>query len=138
MFSKFIAVGRLVRDPELRSLPNGTSVGNFTLAIDRPYTNKDGEKNTDFIRIVVWRKLAESANQNLSKGRLVLVEGHLEINEYEKDGVKYRNPEVSANVVKYLDWPNNGNNNNNNVRQNNNSVPSPDNHEDNYDMDVPF
>jgi len=107
ILNKIILIGRLVRDPQLRYTSNGIAVCNFTLAVERNYSSKDGEKEVDFIKIVTWRKTAESCAHNLGKGRLVAVEGSLQIknNKSEKDGRTYINPEVVANNVKFLDWP---------------------------------
>jgi len=107
ILNKIILIGRLVRDPKLRYTSNGIAVCNFTLAVERNYSSKDGEKEVDFIKIVTWRKTAESCAQHLGKGRLVAVEGSLQIknNKSEKDGRTYINPEVVANNVKFLDWP---------------------------------
>jgi single-strand DNA-binding protein len=104
--NKVILIGRLTRDPELRYTGSGVSVSTFNLAVDRPFTNQQGEKETDFIRIVAWRKLAETCANNLGKGRLVAVEGRLQIRNYEdKDGIKRQAAEVVAETVKFLDWP---------------------------------
>ena len=94
-------IGRLTRDPELRYTPNGVAVCKFTLAVDRAFSK---EKETDFIPIVVWQKLAEACGNNLGKGRLVAVEGRLQIRSYEKDGNKHRIAEVVASEVKFLDY----------------------------------
>lgn len=105
MLNKIILVGRLVRDPEMRYTTNGTAVTNFTLAVERPYSNKQGEKEVDFINIVTWRKLAENCAQHLGKGRLVAVDGSLQIRKSENNGKTYVNTEVVANDVRFLDWP---------------------------------
>lgn len=96
-------VGRLTRDPEIRYTPNGVAVATFTLAVDRPINNDNGEREADFIPIVVWRKLAENCANHLRKGRLVAVEGRLQIRTYEKDGQNRRIAEVVAGEVKFLD-----------------------------------
>jgi single-strand DNA-binding protein len=125
------AVGRLVRDPDLKYTNNGTPVCNFTIACDRPYTNSNGERDTDFIRIVTWRKSAENNSEYLEKGRLISVSGRLQINDREGDnGKTYRNVEIHANNVEYLDF---GNDENNNNSENNSEIDDP---ED--DFDVPF
>lgn len=99
-----VLIGRLTRDPELRYTPNGVAVANFDLAVDRPTTNQQGERETDFIRIVVWQKQAEHCANYLKKGRLVGVEGRLQIRNYEtQDGQKRRVAEVIANFVQFLD-----------------------------------
>lgn len=99
-----VLIGRLTRDPELRYTPNGVAVANFDLAVDRPTTNQQGERQTDFIRIVVWQKQAELCANYLKKGRLVGIEGRLQIRNYEtQDGQKRRVAEVVANYVQFLD-----------------------------------
>lgn len=105
MLNKVILIGRLVRDPELRYTPaEGVAVANFTLAVDRPFTNQRGERETDFIKIVAWRKLAETCANNLSKGRLVAVDGHLQIRSYEdREGIKRIAADVVARDVRFLD-----------------------------------
>ncbi|WP_089761296.1 single-stranded DNA-binding protein [Halarsenatibacter silvermanii] len=98
-------IGRLTRDVELRYTNNGTPVANFTLAVDRGFKDKDGEKKTDFIKIVVWSNLAETCAQHIGKGRLVAVDGRLQINKRKTEDRTYTNPEVVANEVRFLDWP---------------------------------
>ena len=100
-------IGRLTRDPELRYTPNGVAVSNFDLAVDRPVKNAKGEKETDFIRIITWQKTAENCANYLKKGRLVAVEGRLQIRSYEtQDGQKRRVAEVVANFVQFLERAN--------------------------------
>lgn len=104
MLNRIVLIGRLTRDPELRYVPSGHPVASFTLAVDRPFANQQGERETDFIDIVAWRKLAEQVSQHLSKGRLVAVEGRLQIRSYEtQDGQKRRVAEVVADGVRFLD-----------------------------------
>ena len=106
MLNKVILIGRLTREPELRYTGSGIPVANFSLAVDRPYTNQQGERETDFIRVVVWRKLAEVCAKNLGKGRLVAVEGRLQVNSYEaQDGSKRQTTDIIAENVRFLDWP---------------------------------
>ncbi|SDM19622.1 single-strand binding protein [Halarsenatibacter silvermanii] len=95
----------MTRDVELRYTNNGTPVANFTLAVDRGFKDKDGEKKTDFIKIVVWSNLAETCAQHIGKGRLVAVDGRLQINKRKTEDRTYTNPEVVANEVRFLDWP---------------------------------
>lgn len=98
-----VLIGRLTRDPELRYTPNGIAVANFDIAVDRP-ANSQGQKETDFIRIVVWQKAAENAANFLKKGRLVAVEGRLQIRSYENtSGQKQKAAEVIASYVQYLE-----------------------------------
>ena len=107
MLNRIILIGRLVRDPELRYTSNGTPVCNFTLAVERNYTNRDGERDVDFISIVTWRKRAETCAEHLGKGRLVAVDGRLQIRKSEKENRTYIDPEVVAQNVQFLDWPKN-------------------------------
>lgn len=104
MLNKIILIGRLTRDPEMRYTPSGKPVTSMALAVDRPYTNQDGERQTDFIDIVVWGKMAETVANHLNKGRLVAVEGRLQIRTYEaKEGQKRKAAEVIAENVRFLD-----------------------------------
>jgi single-strand DNA-binding protein len=99
-----VLIGRLVRDPENRFTTAGKAVTTFTLAVDRNFTNQAGEREADFIPIVVWGKIAETCANHLSKGRLVAVEGRLQIRNYEtQDGQKRKVAEVVANSVQFLD-----------------------------------
>jgi len=105
MLNKVILIGRLTRQPELRYTQNGIAVTTFTLAVDRDYRNQQGEKETDFIRIVVWNKLAEVVANNLDKGRLVAVEGRLQVRSYNgQQGSKKQASEVIAEKVQFLDY----------------------------------
>jgi single-strand DNA-binding protein len=111
-----VLIGRATRDPELRYTKNDTAVSNFELAVDRPTTNQAGERETDFIRCVAWQKTAETAANYLRKGRLIAVEGRLQIRSYEtQDGQKRRVPEVILNSIQFLDSNN----------QNRNEQPTP-------------
>ena len=98
-----ILIGNLTRDPELRYTPDGTPVASFTLAVNRPFINQQGERETDFIPIVIWRKQAERCSEYLTKGSQVAVEGRLQIRSYEdKDGIRRRVAEVIARRVEFL------------------------------------
>lgn len=105
MLNRIVLIGRLVADPELRYTQNGTAVSNFRIAVDRPFTNQQGENEADFIDIVTWRKLAETCANNLGRGRLVGVDGRLQIRQYEHDGMRRYASEVVADHVRFLDWP---------------------------------
>lgn len=98
--NKVILVGRLTRDPEVRYTQTGKAVASFSVAVDNGFGEN---KRADFIPIVVWDKLAEVCGNNLTKGRRVLVEGRLQIREYEKDGQKRRSAEVVAQNIEFLD-----------------------------------
>jgi len=109
MLNKVILIGRLTRDPELRYTQNGTPVASFTLAVDRPFSSKQGERETDFINIVVWQKLGEHCANQLGKGRLVAVDGRLQIRSYDdSQGIRRKAADVVANDVRFLDWPKEG------------------------------
>jgi single-strand DNA-binding protein len=109
VLNKVILIGRLTRDPELRYTPGGNAVASFGLAVERPFTNQQGEREVDFIDIVVWKKLAETCANHLGKGRLVAVDGRMQTRTYEaKDGQKRRAVEVVAENVRFLDWPKEG------------------------------
>jgi single-strand DNA-binding protein len=118
LLNRIVLIGRLTRDPELRYTSNGTPVCNFTIAVERNYTNRQGEHDVDFINIVTWRALAENCARHLGKGRLVGVDGSLQIRKSENNNRTYINPEVNADVVQFLDYVNNNNQRNNS--QNNN------------------
>ena len=104
MLNRIILIGRLTQDPEMKYTNTGKAVVNFTLAVDRPFTQRGREKETDFIRIVAWDKLAELTAQYLHKGRLAAVEGRLQLRQYEdKEGRKVSVAEVIADNVRFLD-----------------------------------
>ncbi|MBS4026526.1 MAG: single-stranded DNA-binding protein [Clostridia bacterium] len=109
MLNKVILIGRLTKDPELRYTPAGAAVATFSLAVERPFANQQGEREVDFINIVVWRKLAETCANQLGKGRLVAVDGRIQVRSYEaKDGQKRWITDVVAESVRFLDWPKEG------------------------------
>ena len=104
MLNRIVLIGRLTREPELRFTSTGTAVANFTLAVDRQRPNSQGEREADFIRIIVWGKLAETCSNYLGKGRLVAVDGRLQISKYQdKDGQNRTSAEVVAENVRFLD-----------------------------------
>lgn len=83
MINRVVLVGRLTRDVELRYTTSGAAVGTFSLAVNRQFTNANGERETDFINAVIWRKSAENFAQFTSKGSLVAIEGRLQTRNYE-------------------------------------------------------
>ena len=103
-FNQVVLMGNLTRDPELRTTPNGQSVCNFGLALNRSYKNADGEwvEATDFVDIVAWASLGERVAQYLSKGRPALVSGRLQSRSWEQDGQKRSKMEVVAQDVTFL------------------------------------
>ena len=99
-------VGRLTADPQMRYTQSGIAVTNFRIAVDRGFANKQGERETDFIDVCCWNKLAESTANHLQKGRLVAVQGRLEIRSYEaQDGSKRQAAQIVASSVAFLDRP---------------------------------
>jgi single-strand DNA-binding protein len=103
--NKVFLMGNLTRDPELRYVPSGTAVANFTVAVSRAYKSATGEKKEEvsFIRVVIWGKMAEVCGEYLTKGRPVLVEGRLQSRSWEgQDGQKKSTMEVIANSVQFL------------------------------------
>ena len=138
MLNRCVFIGRLTREPELRYTPSGIAVTKFTIAVDRRYKNKQGEKETDFIDIIVWRQLAEICANNLDKGRLVSVEGQLQIRSYEdKQSVKRKAAEIIAENVFFLDSKKN-NDSGSSQGQNQSSGVSSFGHEVQLDDDIPF
>ena len=116
MLNRIVLIGRLTRDPELRFTQSGKAVCAFTLAVDRPYVGADGNRETDFINIVVWNKQGENCAQYLAKGRLAAVDGRLQIRSYEgNDGQRRYVTEVIADNVRFLSSRNEGNAANNNT-----------------------
>ena len=103
--NKVFLMGNLTRDPELRYVPSGTAVANFTVAVNRAYKTPSGEKKEEvsFIRCIVWGRIAELCGEYLSKGRPVLVEGRLQSRAWEgQDGQKKSALEVVASSVQFL------------------------------------
>ena len=104
MLNRVILIGRLTRDPELRYTPTGIAVTQFTLAVDRPFTNSQGEREADFIPIVTWRQLAETCANYLRKGRLTAVEGRIQVRSYDNnEGRRVYVTEVIADNVRFLE-----------------------------------
>lgn len=90
MINKVIIMGRLTADPELRQTTTGISSCNFTVAVDRGYKSANGEKQTDFIRCQAWKQTAEFVSRYFSKGRMIIVEGSMQNNDYtDKNNVKH-------------------------------------------------
>ena len=105
MLNRVILIGRLVNDPELKYTPSGVAVSNFRIAVNRPF-KREGEDRpeADFIDLVAWRQPAEFAANYLGKGRLVAVEGRLQIRSYQaQDGTRRRVSEVVCDNLKALD-----------------------------------
>lgn len=110
MMNRVVLVGRLTKDPELRYTPNGVAVASFTLAVNRAFTNQQGEREADFINCVVWRRPAENVANFLKKGSLAGVDGRLQTRNYEgQDGKRVYVTEVMAESVQFLEPKNSQN-----------------------------
>ena len=104
MINRVVLVGRLTKDPEYRVTPSGVQVATFTLAINRTFTNQQGEREADFINCVVFRRPAENVNNYLSKGSLAGVEGRLQSRSYEnQEGRRVYVTEVVCDSVQFLE-----------------------------------
>ncbi|MGD6898622.1 single-stranded DNA-binding protein [Bacillus infantis] len=104
MMNRVVLVGRLTKDPDLRFTPNGVPTCSFTLAVNRPFSNQQGEREADFINVVVWRKPAENAANYLKKGSLAGVDGRIQTRSYEgQDGKRVYITEVVADSVQFLE-----------------------------------
>lgn len=102
--NKVILMGRLTRDPEVRYTQTGKVVCQFTIAVDRPFTNQEGQREADFIPVVVWGKIAELCGNSLTKGQRALVDGRLQIRSYDaKDGTKRWVTEIIANSIEFIE-----------------------------------
>lgn len=112
MLNRIIIMGRLTRDPELRHTQSGASVASFSLAVDRDFKSREtGEKATDFIDVVAWRNTAEFASKYLTKGRMAVVEGRLQIRDWtDREGGKRRSAEVVADNIYFADSRRDGDN----------------------------
>ncbi|EAH0474598.1 single-stranded DNA-binding protein [Listeria monocytogenes] len=108
MMNRVVLVGRLTKDPDLRYTPAGAAVATFTLAVNRPFKNTQGEQEADFINCVVWRKPAENVANFLKKGSMAGVDGRVQTRNYEdKDGKRVFVTEVVAESVQFLEPKNN-------------------------------
>ena len=102
--NKVFLIGRLTRDPELRYTSSNLPVATFSLAVNRNFTSQSGEREADFINIVVWRKQAENVKNYLSQGSQVAIDGRLQTRTYDgEDGKKRYITEVIADNVQFLD-----------------------------------
>ncbi|QFG01022.1 single-stranded DNA-binding protein [Psychrobacillus glaciei] len=104
MINRVVLVGRLTKDPELRYTPSGVAMARFTLAVNRTFSNQQGEREADFINCVVWRKQAENTANFLKKGSLAGVEGRIQTGSYEgQDGKRVYTTDVVADSVQFLE-----------------------------------
>ncbi|MCB2438618.1 single-stranded DNA-binding protein [Listeria monocytogenes] len=128
MMNRVVLVGRLTKDPDLRYTPAGAAVATFTLAVNRPFTNQQGEREADFINCVVWRKPAENVANFLKKGSMAGVDGRVQTRNYEgNDGKRVYVTEIVAESVQFLEPKQNAvegstpNNNQNEANYSNNN-----------------
>lgn len=105
MLNHITIMGRLTRDPELRRTGSGIAVASFAVAVDRDFADKQtGEKETDFIECVAWRQTGEFVSKYFTKGRMIVVDGRLQIRGWtDKDGNKRRTAEIVADNVYFGD-----------------------------------
>lgn len=104
MLNRIILIGRVATDPELKYTPSGIPVCTFRIAVNRPFKNQQGEYEADFIDIVAWRQQGEFAANYTSKGRLIAVEGRLQIRSYQtQTGERRRTSEVVVDHLRLLD-----------------------------------
>ncbi len=116
--NKVFLIGRLTRDPELRYTGNNTAVATFSLAVNRNFANQAGEREADFINIVVWRKQAENVKQYLTQGSQVAIDGRIQTRSYDdNNGQKRYVTEVVADNVEFLGSKSSSNNSNNATHQ---------------------
>ncbi len=112
MINSVVLVGRTVKEPEVRQIPSGTSVANFTLAINKQLTKDKkqeieaaGGKTADFINVVAWGKTADVCGQYLGKGKLVAIQGRIQTRSWEaQDGSRRYATEVVAEQVRFIEW----------------------------------
>lgn len=110
--NKAILVGRLTRDPELRTTANGTNVCSFSVAVNRRYKNAEGNYDADFINCTAWRQTAEFVSKYFTKGRMIGVVGSIQTRNYDdKDGKKVYVTEVAADEVYFVESKGDNNNN---------------------------
>lgn len=102
--NKIVLLGRFTRDPEVRYTSTGKVVCQGTIAVDRPFVNQDGQREADFIPIVIWGKQAEICGNNFAKGQRILVDGRLQIRSYDaKDGSKRYAAEVIVSQFYFIE-----------------------------------
>lgn len=104
MLNRVVLVGRLTRDPDLRYTPNGVAVANFNIAVNRPFSNQQGEREADFINCVAWRRQAENLANYMKKGSMIGVDGRIQTRNFEgQDGKRVYITEVMAESIQFLE-----------------------------------
>ncbi|PXW89793.1 single-strand binding protein [Streptohalobacillus salinus] len=107
MLNRVVLVGRLTKDPDLRYTSSGIAVANFTVAVNRPFSNQQGDREADFINCVVWRKPAENLANYMNKGSLIGVDGRIQTRSFDgQDGKRVYITEVVADSVQFLESKN--------------------------------
>jgi single-strand DNA-binding protein len=108
VINKIILVGRITKDPELKTIPSGSQVVNFSIAVNRNYTDPSGEKKTDFIECVIWGKQAENLSKYVKKGFLLGIEGKLQQKVYETESGTRYTYEVHCDSIQFLESKSSG------------------------------
>lgn len=104
MLNKCVFMGRMTRDPELRSTGSGKSVTSFTIACERDMKDKDGSRTTDFIDCVAWGPTAEFAAKYFGKGRMAIIDGRIQVRDWtDKNGNKRKNAEIQVSNIYFAD-----------------------------------
>lgn len=112
--NKWIGIGRLTSDPEIRQTQSGVTVARVVVAVNRPY-QKDKEQQADFLPVIMWRGTAEFCNKYFHKGDPIQVEGRVETRSYDKNGVKHYITEIIADNISFVEGASRGNNNDTNA-----------------------
>ncbi len=149
--NKVILIGRLARDPEMRTTGSGTNVTRFTIAVTRTYQDQNGERTADFINCVAWRRQAENIAKYCTKGTQIAVEGRIQTGSYDtQDGTKRYTTDIICDNVTFLGSKNSGGSDAslNNNTNNSDNIPTSDLNEDPFkdfgeeialsDDDLPF
>ena len=133
MLNRAVIVGRLTKDPELRYTPNGVAVANFTVAVNRPFRNQQGEQEADFINCVTWRKQAENLANYMRKGSLIGVDGRIQTRSCEnQEGRRVWVTEVLAESIQFLEYKEDSENDRVTVQQQQKSERS---HENDFEIE---
>ena len=103
MLNKIVLMGRLTADPELKRTNSGTAVTSFSIAVDRDFKSRNGEKETDFVNCVAWRGTAEFISKHFHKGSMAVVAGSLQSHQYEKNGDKRTAWEVLVESIYFAE-----------------------------------
>lgn len=136
MINRVVLVGRLTKNPEFRTTSNDVNVATFTLAVNRTFTNANGEREADFINVVVFRNQADNVNNYLSKGQLAGVDGRIQSRSYEnQEGRRIFVTEIVADSVQFLE-PKNNNQQNNQPQQQRGQAPTGNNPFNNNNIDI--